>query len=139
MTNTLDQNIRYALESRLATVSGLPAIAYEGVRYTPAPGTAFIEPTIVPTAERPATMGDDHLVLHEGLFMVLLVYPNGKGAGAIEAMANAVKAKFKASDVSTVNGVTVRFRYAERRPSIHEPDWVRVPISIGFYLYDTDY
>src|SRR5258706_11221569 len=103
--NTLDQNVRYALESRLATVAGLPAIAYEGVRYTPVPGTPFVEPVIVPLSERPVTMGDGHLVLHEGIFMVMLVYPNGKGSGAADAMANAVKSKFKASDTENMNGV----------------------------------
>lgn len=139
MVNSFDQNVRSALETRLATVAGLPAIAYEGVRYTPVPGTPFVEPTIVPISERPVTMGDGHLVLHEGIFMVVLVYPNGKGSGAIEAMANAVKSKFKASDTENVNSVIVRFRYAERLPSVHQSDWIRVPVAIGFYLHDTDY
>lgn len=139
MPNSFDQNVRGALEQRLATVTGIPTIVHEGEQFSPQPGAAHTVAVIVPTSERPASMGDDHYVLHEGLFMVSLVYPNRRGTAAISAMANLVKEKFKASDLATLNDITVRFRYAERRPTVQEPDWIRVPIAIGWFVYANEY
>jgi hypothetical protein len=139
MTNTISQNIRGALEQRLKTVAGLPTIAYEGNEFVPVPGTPFVEAVVVFTSERPASMGDAHMVLHEGLFMVSMVYPNGKGSGDAEAMADAVKTVFKASQSATLNDAIVRFRYAERRPSIHDPSWIRYPVAISWFIYDQRY
>lgn len=136
---TLYQDIRGMLQSRLASVPGVPAIAYEGIPYTPVPGTPFCEPTFLPANGRPATMGDGHLVRHEGSFEVVLAYPTGSGTGTGEAMADTIKSYFKASDVLTLNGNNLRFRYAERRPVIEQTDWYRVPVSIGWYTFSTEY
>jgi len=137
---SLDQNIRGALQNTLGAVTGIPEIAYEGITYKPKAGTAFVAATIVSGPERPATMGDGHLVLHEGSFEIVLVYPSTKGTATIEAMANLVKSAFKASGSATVGSDTVRFRHAERRgPITPDADWLRLAISVPFYLYSQDY
>lgn len=139
MVATLYQNIRGALQTRLASVTGIPTIAYEDRRYTPVPGTPFIEAILIPISGRPQTMGDDPLLLHEGTFQIACVYPAGKGTGKAEAMADTIKGFFKVKDVLTLNGDSVRIRYSERVRALEEADWLRVPVSIGWYLYSPEY
>lgn len=136
---TLYVDIRGALQSRLAAVTGVPAIAYEGMPYTPVIGTPFINAQIVQSNGRPATMGDDHLLLHSGSFELGVTYPSGAGTLAAETMADTIKADFRANDVLTQGSTKVRLRYAERYMADITPDWVRIPISIGWYLFATDY
>lgn len=135
---TLYVDIRGALQSRLAATSGIPSIAYEGIEFTPVVGTPWCEAIFVPAGNGgPSTTGQ--LIRHEGSFEVSLVYPTGNGTGLAEAMADAVKARFKVTDLAMVGSTTVRFRYAERRQALIDTDWIRIPISIGWYLYSDTY
>lgn len=137
---SLDTDIRGALYARLAGVSGIPAdIVHETRTYRPVPDTAFVTADVLFASSRPATMGDAHLVAHEGTFEVVLVYPVRGGTGPVEEMGNAVKDHFKASDTATLGSNTVRFRYAERRKLIPDGEWVRLPISVGWYLHSPQY
>ena len=136
---SLYQNIRGALQNRLAGVAGIPDIAYEGSVYTPLPKTPYVDCKFMPGSGRPATMGDGHLVKHQGTFEINAVYPSGVGTGAAEAMADTIKAAFTASTILTLNSVTVRLSYAERGPVMPDATWIRLPISVGWYLYSTDY
>lgn len=137
---SLYQDIRGALQNRLLTVSGLPSsVAYEGVPFKPVQGTPFVEPVFQPINGRPATCGPDHFVLHEGLFNVAVVYPAGQGTGAAEAMADLIKEAFRAGTVLTLNANQIRTHWAERKAVLHDAGWVRVPVSISWYLYSTSY
>lgn len=139
------QNIRGALQSALAAISGLPTIVYESQDYSPNPGTPFITAALVPGSGRPASMGPSHAVLHEGSFEINVVWPRKRdgvasGTGPAEAIADSIKAAFHVSNVFTLNDVTVRTRYAERiGAAMIEPDWLRLPIRVSWYSYDFSY
>lgn len=137
----LDLDIRGALQTRLATVAGIPAIAHEGQRFAPVPGTPFVPCKVVWVSGRPSTLGDGHLVAHNGTFEVAAVYPAETATGDAETLASAIKNHFKASDVLTLDGsdIKVRIRHAERLPAMEDGDWIRVPVSIAWYLFATDY
>jgi len=137
---SLYNDIRGALVTKLAAVSGIPALADEGDTYSPVVGTPFVEYVNAPSQSRPVTMGGDHLKLHQGIFHVAVVYPTKSGIGAAETMADAIKEAFPV-DVSTItqNSITVRIRYAERLGAITQTDWVRIPIEIKWYLYTEAY
>lgn len=136
---TLYTDIRGALVTQLQTVTGLPALAHEGVPYTPVVGTPFVSYAVVAASARPRTLGTNHLILHEGTFEVSVVYPSEDGIGAAEAMADAIKAKFTADTTVTQGANTVRFRYAERRQALTQTDWNRIPVSTSFYLFTEEY
>jgi hypothetical protein len=131
---TISASIRAALEVALAAVPGIPAArAYQGVLFTPVLGTPWVRASIVWTTQRQAALGTD-LYLHEGLFLVNVFSPQGKGAKAVEAIADAICADF----VPTAPlGNGVRVRYAQKAALIEEPDWLSIPITIGFYTYAT--
>ena len=133
---TLFQEIRGALTTQANTASGIPAVkAYEGVPITPNVGTAYVAYTLIPTQERPASMGLDGLTLRQGLFQIGLFYPSGSGTGAAEAVADAVKSKFVPGTFLTQGTTTVRLRYCERGPVQTTPDWIQAPVTVGWDIH----
>lgn len=133
---SLFQDIRGALQARANTTSGLPTgRAYEGVTYAPTVGTAYVAYTLIPTQERPATLGQYGDTLRQGLFQVSLYYPAGSGTGTAEAMADAVKSKFVPGTDLTQGSTTVRISYAERGHVQTQPDWIMVPVTVAWMIH----
>lgn len=134
---SVSTDIRQALEKHLVTVAGLPATQeFEGAPIlNPTPGTAYVSAAIHPVAERPSSAGSDAFILHEGLFLVNLFLPSGKGPHDIEVLADAVKAAFTVATVLTQGSTSVRIRYAEKSAARVEADWLMVPITISWYVY----
>jgi hypothetical protein len=133
---SLYQDIRGALTTRANTTTGLPASkAYEGLAFDPVIGTAYVAYSLIPTLERPASVGLDGLTLRQGLFQVSLFYPSGSGTGTAESKADDVKSKFVPGTYLTQNTTTVRIRYAERGQCQIEPDWIMVPVTVGWDLH----
>ena len=136
---SLFQDIRGALQNNLVGVTNIPTIAWEGMPFSPVVGTPFVEPVLFPLASIPKTMGADHLILHEGLFLVTLVYPATGGTGAVEAMADAVKTAYNVSTPLALNSRAVRVRSSQRGGVEMDSDWMRLLVSVSWYTYDTDY
>lgn len=135
---SLYQDIRGALQARLATVSGIPAIAYEALPFKPVRGTPFVACVVAPVSADQATLGDGHVVLHRGTFEVSVVYPSNKGTGDAEAMADAIKAEFRGGTVLTRNTTQVIIAGAKRSLALIEADWLRIPVSVAWHLHSTD-
>lgn len=135
MTASLYQDIEGALETRLNTVPGLPAVAAEGQTYNPTAGVPFVEPVHIPISSPPTTNGDQKIYLHEGLFQIAVVYPVTKGRGPAVAMADLIKSYFTPGTVLTKGNAVVRFRSAQRSRALIDSQWVRIPVSIAWYLH----
>jgi len=135
---TLYQNIRGMLQARAVTASGFPGSAqraYEGVAFSPTVGTAWARMTLVPTQGRSAVIGGA-LKAHQGLFLVDLFYPSGQGTASVESVADAVKAVFAPGDTLTLNGESLRIRYAERnQPLAVEADWISAQVQVGWLCH----
>lgn len=137
------QEIEGVLRARLQSVQAIPEISWADYGYKPKPRTPFVEVQFKRDSGRPNTMGENHFVYHEGRLMVTLVYPSGGGSGDMTAMGDAVKAEFHAGttmwagEVGLSTGVSIR--YATSQSAMHEADWSRLPIEIGWYLYSTVY
>lgn len=135
--SSIYQNIRGALSVHLSAVAGIPAIAWEGVPYTPVVGTPFCTATLVPSGPELASLGSAPFYRHFGSFEVSLVYPSGQGTGTIEAMADLIRTAFTIETILSQGAQTIRTNKSTRGTIIQEPDWLRLPISIGWYTYDT--
>ena len=131
-----DLDIRGALQARLATVVGLPEIAYEGVQFEPPIGTdgdllPYVVPVIVVGSERPFDVLGE-AVSSQGTFEISCVYPSNEGTAAVEGMAEAIKAVFVNGTRLVLGSAVVKIRWAERRQAFFDADYVRVPVSIGW-------
>jgi|TARA_R110001632_G_scaffold44868_1_gene113973 hypothetical protein len=137
---SIQNDIRAALESKLSTTSGLPAIAYENVAFEPTTGTSFLKVQYLPTVTRPAVRGLNPQLRYQGVFSVTVFAPEGKGPATADDYANKVIDAFAATtDISFTNSdaetIIVSIDYAERQQGMIDSPWYFVPINIGWYIY----
>ena len=135
------KDIRAALESKLASVSGLPSISYENVQFDRQTGTSYIETQFPPTARRPAVRGTNPQQRYDGVFRLICYAPEGNGPAAAEDLADKVLDAFDAAtDVSYTNGDGASFKvsidYAERESGGLDTPFYYVPVTIGFYIFN---
>ena len=135
------RDIRAALETELAAVSGIPAISYENVSYDRVNGTSYVEVSFLPTLRRPAVRGLNPQQRYDGVFTVVCYAEEGKGPGAADEIADKVLEAFEATtDVSyTPEGgseIKVSIDYAEREGGGLDTPFYYVPVNIGFYIYN---
>mgnify|MGYP003637800077 FL=1 len=138
---SIQNDIRAALESKLAATSGLPVIAYENVAFEPTTGTSFLKVQYLPTVTRPAVRGLNPQLRYQGVFSVTVFAPEGKGPATADDYANKVIDAFAATtDISFTNGdaetIIVSIDYAERQQGMVDSPWYFVPINIGWYIYN---
>ena len=135
-------NIRSALEDKLSTTSGLPDIAWENVDFTPTTGTAFIQPTFIPTLRRPAVRGLTPQQRYDGLYTITCYTPENVGPGAADDLADSILETFEATtdityNVDTNTTINLSIDYAEREQGRGQPPWYYVVVNIGWYIYNT--
>ena len=135
------RDIRAALETKLATVSGIPAISHENVSFDRTNGTSYVETFFVPQSRRPAVRGLNPQQRYGGVFTVVCYAAEGNGPGAADEIADKVLNAFEATtDVSYTNSDTetilVSIDYAEREGGGLDTPFYYVPVNIGFYIYN---
>ena len=135
------RDIRAALETKLAAISGIPAISYENVSYERTSGTSYIETYFVPRTRRPAVRGLNPQQRYDGILTVVCYAAENTGPGAADEIADKVINAFEATtDVSyTPDGgseIKVSIDYAEREGGGLDTPYYYVPVNIGFYIYN---
>jgi hypothetical protein len=133
-------DIRAALESHLADVSGLPSVAYENVSFEPQTGTSYLKVIYIPTERRPAVRGLNPQQRYQGVFSVISYTPEGKGPKEADDYANSIIEAFEATtDISFTNSdaetINVSIDYAERQQGFLDSPWYYVRVDIGWYIY----
>ena len=122
----------------VAPVGGLPAIAYEGRKYTPIVGTPWIREQLLPISAEVATLGPTGYVREEFVYR-LTVYSPLTGSSKLsdhENLVDLIRAKFfpgqeVRDSLSRYFGIVTE---AARGYSLTEPDWIGTPVSIrGYY------
>lgn len=138
---SIHNDIRAALETKLAATSGLPtSIAYENVSFEPTTGVSYIKPKYIPTIRQPAVRGLNPQQRYQGLFKVTIYTPEGNGPATADAFANTIIEAFEATtDIPyTPSGgttINVSIDYAERQQGFLDSPWYYIPINIGWYTY----
>ena len=133
--SSINDKIRSILEVRLASISGVPEIAWENVEYSPTTGQSFLRPTFVPTLRRPAVRGINPSMRYQGIFTISCVVPEGNGPGAADALADLIIENFEATTDLTDGSRYVTIDYAERQQGNLQSPWYSVPVDIGWYCY----
>jgi hypothetical protein len=132
---TISAQIRAALETALVAVPGIPAgRAYDGVPYRPVRDVPWVRARVQWLSQRQIVIGAPQY-LHEGLFLVDVFTPNGKGATA--AIGDRITAAFTPFVPLVSGDVSVRIRFAQKGPILEEPDWLTLPVTIAHYTYAT--
>ena len=135
---TFHSNMRAAVRERLLTVSGLPAVAWEGKAYSPTKGTPFISESFQPVSSVVSALGAGGTVAHRCLATFTLHYPPNAGSAAIDTMAGALLAHFYPGLAVTYAGQTSTVQQAERRGLTQEPDWINSSIIVTMVGHTTN-
>lgn len=128
----MSENIRRALESRLATMSPALSTAYENVSFTPVNGTPYQVVTLLPATPETEVLGcTRHREI--GIFQVQLHYPVGNGSATAQARAEAVRAHFLRGGIYSFSGTNVLISSTPRKaPAFVDADRYVVTISIPY-------
>lgn len=135
---TAHADIRAALESEIANVTGIPSASnrsWENVFFEPTTGTAWVRMTLNPTESRPAVRGSNPQLRYQGLFIVDCFLPEGNGPNAADTLADNIRNSYTVDDVLTSGSTNVRFEWSERDQAVLESPWYRVQVRIAWYSY----
>jgi len=134
--SSIYDDIRKVLETTLAGITGIPSIAWENVTFTPTTGTSFVKARFAPTVREPAVRGLNPQMYYQGVFVVEVYCPEGVGPSVADNLCNSIIDTFDAPNDLTVDGVSVTLRYAERELGTQEGAFYKIPVNIGWLIYN---
>jgi hypothetical protein len=135
---TIFKDLSAALEARLATLSGLPAVAWPNLNYVPTLGTLFIRPTILPAETVGATMGTSTGTdSQSGIYQIDIFAPSGVGRSATTTLADAIADHFSPLTELTYNSQIVTIISVSQGVAYVEDAWYHTPIEIKYLSYTT--
>lgn len=122
-------NIQKALDQRLNSVSGIPAIAWPNTDYTPSKGTEFIRPTLIPAeASKETIYGDDR---YTGIYQVDIFTKLKNGPKDSLELADDVREHFK-DQTLTESGQKVYVQAINLLPPARVDSWYLLSVEINY-------
>jgi hypothetical protein len=121
--------VRTALESALATVTPSLPTAQENVEFSPTPGSAYQQVTLL--RAQPANIEIGPGYFDQGIFQVNLFFPKNAGPDPAEAQAEKIRAKFPFGGSLSSGGVTVNITGTpEVAPARPDGDYFMLPVKV---------
>jgi hypothetical protein len=126
-------NIQRALDTQLATLSGLPAVAWPNAKYVPVIGTTFIRPTVLPASSSLYTLNE---VRHNpGIYQVDIFTEVEKGLNASLTLADSIKALFETDRRLTAGSDTIFIKQVSLGKGERQDAWNHIYVEINFECY----
>lgn len=128
--------IRGALDSKLASVSGLPDVAYANIPYQEDPNTPFIRANLTPVSRRPEVIGYNPSQKYQGLYSIVICVPENQGAGTAYTYADTIVNAFDATTDISFGGEVVSVDYSEVGTPYYDSPFYLVPVTVGWHTYN---
>lgn len=128
-------DIRSALEVKLASITDVPSIGWENLQFSPTTGQPYLKPRLIPTRREPAVRGVDPQMYYQGIFRIECYVPEGSGPSAGDDLADKIMEAFEATTDVSQAGTIVSIRYAEREQADIDGPFYMIPVNIGWYIY----
>lgn len=128
-------DIRSALEVKLASITDVPSIGWENLQFSPTTGQPYLKPRLIPTRREPAVRGVDPQMYYQGIFRIECYVPEGSGPSAGDDLADKIIEAFEATTDVSQAGTIVSIRYAEREQADIDGPFYMIPVNIGWYIY----
>lgn len=130
--------IRAALEKRLATLSPAVTTFKENQKIPDGQTAAHLRCKLIPAAPGASGFDASSRAFERGIFQVSVFELPGKGAGAGQDKAEAIRNLFEPGLILTEDGIQVRIprrRPPAIRPAIEEPKWYQVPVDVFYTAF----
>jgi len=129
-------DISAALDGRLNTMVGLPAVAWENKEYKPTVGTLYVRPTLLTGGSIPETVGSAGRDLNIGVYQIDIFGEAEQGKNEVITMADTVADHFKHGTQMTYNGSTVEVKTVSQKQAINNKDgWYQAIVEIAYYSF----
>ncbi len=125
-------NIEVALHTRLATLSGSPAVSWPNTHYQPTENTTYLRPTILPASTVLDTLAG--MEEHKGIYQVDVYVPLEKGVSALNTLLDSIQSLFKSNKTLTATDV-VFVQAVSRSPAVRDESWFTGFVEINYICY----
>lgn len=131
---SLINDIQNALNTQLATVSGLPTVHYPNVENTPNQGTNWVRPTLLPANSDLYTINDVNM--HKGIYQVDIFMQLKKGTAPLLLVADAIRDNFNAVSSLTSGSNTVYIQQISIAPARRIESWWSCYVQINYICFN---
>lgn len=133
-------NILAALETRVLSLTDVPDIAFENVKYIPKTDVTYLRTRFMPMDRRPASCGigpdlKPYMQHYYGVFQIVINCPESKGQAETNKIVNEICDKFEAATDISHEDVYVTIKQVERMRGISEAPWYKTPVNIHWFSY----
>ena len=129
-------DISAALDGQLNAMAGLPAVAWENKKFTPAVGTIYIRPTLLTGDSIPQTVGSVGRDLNIGVYQIDVFGEAGQGKNEVITMADTIADHFKHGTQMTYNSSTVEVKTVSQKQAVNNADgWYQAIVEITYYSF----
>lgn len=124
--------IRAGLETALKAMTPPLDTAWENVDFEPTPGEPYQKVNVLFARPDNPEVGRNYM--QRGFMQVTLMYPIGKGPGAAQTRAEAIRSAFYRTRALTASGVTTTIEFTpEIMPGFRDGDRYAVPVRVPFF------
>lgn len=124
------RDVTAALDQHLASMPGLPDVAWANTSYEPNVGDVHLQVSVLPAGGTLYSL--DHQQNTPGIYQVSVAAPIGKGSGAAHNMADKVRDHFAANrKIQDVHIESIDFG-----PALFDDVWYVIPVSINWRVFD---
>jgi hypothetical protein len=127
------KNIQAALDTKLATLSGIPAVKWPNTTYTPVSGTTFLRPTLLPNTSSLASL--TAYQMHRGIYQIDIFVELEKGPSAMLALQDSIKNLFENGRSLTAGSDTIYIQAISPGQGRLEEAWFVGHIDINYICY----
>lgn len=135
MTLTVHTDLRAAFRAALLEINGLPEQHWEGRKYQPTKGRAYVSEQFRPISSVPRATGIGGTIAHTSTANFTLHYPADDGTLSIDVMAARIMDKFSPGSTLNYEATNAIVMQAERAPLVQEPDWINCAVIITVVAY----
>lgn len=128
-------DIRATLDAKLASIAGLPPIAFENAPFKQQAGQSHLRVRFFLTSRRPAVRGPTPQHRYQGLYRIIVATPSETGSGAALGVADTLLDEFNGSTNVQGNPI-VSIEYSELGSPFKDEPFYCIPVEIAWYVYD---
>ena len=129
-------DIREALDSALAGLSGLPEVFFRNAPEEDSTPIPYLSTRISFTSRRPATRGPNPQHRYEGIYRIIICVPKRSGTGQALRYAEILTQAFDGS--TDIDGATktVSIDFTELASDFEQDPYWCIPVDVNWYIYD---
>jgi hypothetical protein len=122
-------NIQNALNTKLASIVGIPTVYYPNDNNEPTRGTNFVRPTLLPASSELYTINNENY--HSGIYQVDIFTKLNKGTSEALLIADSIREAFN-RQVLTSSGTRVFIQNINMSRAERDEAWWHVFLEINY-------